>query len=53
VIYLSVLVRFVIFPSLANRMMIGFYLVIILSLIYIQCSKEDLFKKASQKITNI
>lgn len=48
VIYLSVFVRFLIFPSLANRMMIGFYLIIILSLIYIQCSKEDLFKKASK-----
>lgn len=46
-IYVSVFVRFLIFPSLTNRMMIGFYLLIILSLIYIQNSQKDLFKKTS------
>lgn len=45
IIYLSVFLRFLVFPSLVNRMMIGFYLIIILSLIYIQNSKENLFKK--------
>ncbi|SHF88769.1 hypothetical protein [Chryseobacterium sp. OV279] len=45
-IYVSVFFRFLIFPSLANRMMIGFYLVIILSLIYIQNSKTDIFKNS-------
>lgn len=46
-IYVSVFIRFLVFPSLVNRMMIGFYLLIVLSLIYIQSSKEDLFKKLS------
>lgn len=45
-IYVSVFLRFLIFPSLANRMMIGFYLLIILSLIYIQNSKTDIFKNS-------
>lgn len=45
-IYGSVFIRFLIFPSLANRMMIGFYLLIILSLIYIQNSKTDIFKNS-------
>lgn len=45
-IYVSVFIRFLIFPSLANRMMIGFYLLIILSLIYIQNSKTDIFKNS-------
>lgn len=43
-IYVSVFLRYLVFPSLANRMMIGFYLIIILSLIYIQNSKTDIFK---------
>lgn len=47
VIYLSFFIRFLVFPTLVNRMMIGFYLLTILSLIYIQSSKEDLFKKLS------
>lgn len=45
-IYASVFLRFLVFPSLANRMMIGFYLIIILSLIYIQNSKTDIFKNS-------
>ncbi|PIF45658.1 hypothetical protein CLU96_2667 [Chryseobacterium sp. 52] len=45
-IYASVFLRFLIFPSLVNRMMIGFYLLIILSLIYIQNSKTDIFKNS-------
>ncbi len=44
IIYGSVFLRFLIFPSLVNRMMIGFYLLIILSMIYIQNSKVDIFK---------
>lgn len=51
-IYLSVFVRFLVFPILVNRMMIGFYLLIILGLIYILSSKEDLFKKLSQDPIN-
>lgn len=47
VVYLSVFIRFLVFPTLVNRMMIGFYLLVILGLIYIQSSKEDLFKKLS------
>nr|WP_315027881.1 hypothetical protein [uncultured Chryseobacterium sp.] len=46
IIYGSVFLRFLIFPSLVNRMMIGFYLLIILSMIYIQNSKEDIFKNS-------
>lgn len=46
-IYLSIFLRFLIFPTMVNRMMIGYYLIIILGLIYIQSSKEDLFKKLS------
>lgn len=45
-IYISVFLRFLVFPSLANRMMIGFYLIIILSLIYIQNSKINIFKNS-------
>lgn len=45
-IYLAVFLRFLVFPSLANRMMIGFYLIIILSLIYIQNSKINIFKNS-------
>ncbi|MBB6369803.1 hypothetical protein [Chryseobacterium shigense] len=47
-IYVSVFLRYLVFPSLANRMMIGFYLTIILSLIYIQNSKIDIFKNSLQ-----
>lgn len=39
VVYACVFVRFLIFPILVNRMMLGYYLIIILSLIYIQFSK--------------
>lgn len=46
-IYLSIFLRFLIFPTMVNRMMIGYYLIIILGLIYMQSSKEDLFKKLS------
>lgn len=49
VIYLSVLVRFFIFPTLVNRMMIGFYLLIIISLIFIQLSKKDLLQNSFNK----
>lgn len=45
-IYISIFLRFLVFPSLANRMMIGFYLIIILSLIYIQNSKINIFKNS-------
>lgn len=34
IIYLTVFVRFFIFPSLVNRMMVGYYLLIIFTLIY-------------------
>ncbi|MCW1962339.1 hypothetical protein [Chryseobacterium viscerum] len=46
VIYVTVMLRFLVFPSLANRMMTGFYLIIILALIYIQISKVDIFKNS-------
>ncbi|MBD3905110.1 glycosyltransferase family 39 protein [Chryseobacterium sp. Ch-15] len=46
-VYLSIFLRFLIFPTMVNRMMIGYYLIIILGLIYIQSSKEDLCKKLS------
>ncbi|WP_278353444.1 hypothetical protein [Chryseobacterium gleum] len=46
VIYGTVMLRFLIFPALVNRMMVGFYLIIILSLIYIQISKVDIFKNS-------
>ncbi|WP_148043499.1 MULTISPECIES: hypothetical protein [unclassified Chryseobacterium] len=45
-IYGAVFLRFLIFPLLVNRMMIGFYLLIILSVIYIQNSKVDIFKNS-------
>lgn len=41
-VYLSVSLRFIMFPSLVNRMMIGFYLIIILSLIAYQNSKKQI-----------
>ncbi len=46
IIYGSVFIRFLVFPSLVNRMMIGFYLLIILAMIYIQNSKVDIFKNS-------
>jgi hypothetical protein len=45
-VYAAVFVRYLVFPSLANRMMIGSYLIIVLSLIYIQNSKTDIFKNS-------
>ncbi|RXM41344.1 hypothetical protein BOQ62_00740 [Chryseobacterium sp. CH21] len=45
-IYGTVVLRFLIFPSLVNRMMLGFYLVIILGLIYIQSSRVDICKNS-------
>ncbi len=44
IIYIAVLIRFFIFPMFVTRMMLGFYLLIILSLIYINNSKKNLFK---------
>ncbi|KAA2222800.1 hypothetical protein [Chryseobacterium sediminis] len=46
IIYGTVMMRFLVFPSLANRMMSGFYLIIILALVYIQNSKVDIFKNS-------
>jgi len=46
IIYGTVIMRFLVFPSLANRMMSGFYLIIILALVYIQNSKVDIFKNS-------
>ncbi|BFO67708.1 hypothetical protein KCF3NO3_36910 [Chryseobacterium sp. KCF3-3] len=46
IIYGTVLLRFLVFPSLVNRMMLGFYLIIILALVYIQISKVDIFKNS-------
>ncbi|MBP1164279.1 hypothetical protein JOE44_001163 [Chryseobacterium sp. PvR013] len=46
IIYITVMLRFLVFPSLVNRMMLGFYLIIILALIYIQISKVDIFKNS-------
>lgn len=46
IIYVTVVLRFLVFPSLVNRMMLGFYLIIILALIYIQISKVDIFKNS-------
>lgn len=46
VIYTTVMLRFLVFPSLVNRMMLGFYLIIILALVYIQISKVDIFKNS-------
>ncbi|NIF06004.1 hypothetical protein F3J23_11195 [Chryseobacterium sp. Tr-659] len=44
IIYGTVFLRFLVFPSLVNRMMLGFYLLIILAMVYIQNSKADIFK---------
>jgi len=46
IIYGTVMLRFLVFPSLVNRMMLGFYLLIILALVYIQISKVDIFKNS-------
>ncbi|CAD0218086.1 hypothetical protein [Chryseobacterium sp. JV274] len=46
IIYGTVIMRFLVFPSLVNRMMLGFYLIIILALVYIQNSKVDIFKNS-------
>ncbi|TZF93563.1 hypothetical protein FW781_17875 [Chryseobacterium panacisoli] len=46
IVYGTVMLRFLVFPSLANRMMSGFYLIIILALVYIQNSKVDIFKNS-------
>lgn len=42
IIYLTVFLRFLMFPILVNRMMVGFYLLIILSLIAYQNSKKEI-----------
>lgn len=42
IIYLTVFIRFLLFPILVNRMMVGFYLLIILSLIAYQSSKKEI-----------
>ena len=42
IIYLSVFIRFLIFPSLVNRMMIGYYLLIIISLIVLNLNEKSL-----------
>ncbi|MGS0747681.1 hypothetical protein [Halpernia sp. GG3] len=47
IIYASVFIRFFIFPSLVNRMMLGFYLLIILSVIFILNGKRQLFRNSS------
>lgn len=46
-IYFTVFIRFLMFPSLANRMMVGFYLLIILSLIIYQNSKKEISDSVS------
>ncbi|AYZ11784.1 hypothetical protein EGY05_07535 [Chryseobacterium arthrosphaerae] len=48
IIYGTVFLRFLVFPSLTNRMMLGFYLLMILSMIYIQNSKVDMCKNSLQ-----
>lgn len=45
IIYLVVFIRFLIFPILVNRMMIGFYLVIILTVIYLINYKKIIEEK--------
>ncbi len=45
VIYITVFIRFFMFPSLVNRMMVGFYLIIILSLIAYRNSKYQIMTK--------
>ncbi|WP_288437354.1 hypothetical protein [uncultured Chryseobacterium sp.] len=46
IIYITVMLRFLVFPSLVNRMMLGYYLIIILALVYIQSSRVDIFKNS-------
>lgn len=46
IIYMTVMLRFLVFPSLVNRMMLGYYLIIILALVYIQSSRVDIFKNS-------
>ncbi|MEN4762644.1 hypothetical protein ABEG63_20130 [Chryseobacterium sp. C39-AII1] len=46
-IYITVFVRFIMFPSLVTRMMVGFYLIIILSLITYQSSKSQIIDKTA------
>lgn len=41
IIFCSVFIRFFIFPTLVQRMMVGYYLLIILSLIYNQVYQEE------------
>lgn len=48
-VYLSVILRFIMFPTLVNRMMIGFYLIIILSLIAYQKSKNEILADTIEK----
>lgn len=45
VIFATVFLRFIMFPSLVNRMMVGFYLLIILSLIAYQSSKRQILEQ--------
>ncbi|MCY1661734.1 hypothetical protein [Chryseobacterium sp. SL1] len=49
VVYLTVSLRFIMFPTLVNRMMVGFYLVIILSLIAYQNSKKQILADTIEK----
>lgn len=46
-IFVTVFLRFIMFPSLVNRMMVGFYLLIILSLIAYQSSKKQILDKTA------
>ena len=46
-VYFTVFIRFFMFPSLVNRMMVGFYLIIILSLIAYQNSKHQIMAKSA------
>ncbi|PTT70982.1 hypothetical protein, partial [Chryseobacterium sp. HMWF001] len=48
-VYLTVSLRFIMFPTLVNRMMVGFYLVIILSLIAYQNSKKQILADTIEK----
>ncbi|MFP3590627.1 hypothetical protein [Chryseobacterium sp. SIMBA_038] len=45
VLFMAVSVRFIMFPSLVTRMMVGFYLLIILSLIAYQSSKKQILEQ--------
>lgn len=48
-VYLTVSLRFIMFPTLVNRMMVGFYLIIILSLIAYQNSKKQILADTIEK----